>query len=314
MNVYDDINRIYPDCHADTKAITHRSKGRGAFSARLKSVNDLHHEGSELLQGPWAILVETLYRLWEKVRDGYQSLTRILFPRRDVIYGTKSDGRVIGYLTFSRREDHLVPLHHMRLELWGRTKLGKWLKFSEGFTNPDGTFALPFDMLAVHRYRVRGKLFFEIHHTGQYVFENGKARPEFALYKRIIIKKSSLTGMDFNLGHLLLPYWEYRKDSRVARVVIKDHDKDAPQKYTKGRIDAISEQFIPIEMVTLRHLQLIKEKPGEITIDKIQSDYPENLTPPSIAIRRIRNCIGSITIGVVMITMTTISYLMSLSG
>ncbi len=279
MNAYEEINRIYADCHEDTKAITHRTKGRTLFSKQFKSVHDLHHEGSKLVEGPVAIIAEVFYRVWVLIRDGYLKLKKALLPRRDnLIYGTKSDGRVVGYLTFSRRDDHLIPLHHMRLELWGRTKWGSWMKFSEGFTEPDGTFALPFDMLAVHRYRVRSKLFFELHHTGQYFFQNGKAKPQYELYERIVIKKSSLTGMDFSLGHLLLPYWEYRQDTHVPRVYIKDHDKEAPQRYKKGRVDAISEQFIPIELITNKHLRLIREHPDQIDIPKIQLAYPENLT------------------------------------
>lgn len=278
MDIYAEIERIYPDCHADTKAITRRPRSITIFSKQFKSVHDLHHEGSQLDQGTVSALAEALYGFWTLFRDAFQYLNNKIFPRKDVIYGTKEDSRIIGYLTFSRREDVLIPLHHMRLELWGRTKWGKWMKFSEGFTKPDGTFVLPFDMTAVHRYRVKKKLFFEIHHTGQFYFENGKAKPRYDLYKRIVIKKSSLTGLDYNLGHLLLPYWEYRKDIRVPRVFIKNHDKAAPQKYSKGRVDAISEQFIPIELITTEHLRKITEEPGTLDIPTIQLSYPENLT------------------------------------
>ena len=278
QDIYAEIERIYPASHEETKATTNKPKGLGVTQKRLKSVNHLHHEGSQLVQGPLALIGEALYRVWVWIRNGVSTLNTKMFPRRDIIYGTRNNGRVVGFLTFGCRDHRLVPLHHMRLELWGRTKFGGWRKLSEGFAGEDGLFALPFDMVAVHRFRMRSKVYFEIHHTGQYIFEGKKAIPKYELYKRIKIPRSSLTGLDYDLGHMMMDYWEYRKDTPLPRVKIKNHDKAAPQKYPPGRIDAISEQFIPIEMITMKHLEKIRNHPDELSIEDIQEAYPENLT------------------------------------
>jgi len=165
-DIYTEIDRIYPVCHDQTKAITHLKKSRGLFSKRLKSMRHAHHEGSRLVEGPLAILAEALYRIYTGVRDALSRLHKFLFPRRDIIFGTRTDGRIVGHMTFASREDRLIPLHHMRLELWGRTRWFAWRKFGRGFTEEDGTFAIPFDMVAVHRLRIRNRMRFEIHHTG----------------------------------------------------------------------------------------------------------------------------------------------------
>src|SRR5690606_22136503 len=72
--------------------------------------------------------------------------------------------------------------------------------------------------------------------------------------------------------------WEYRTDAMVPRVVIKDFDQDAPQYYSTGRVDALIQQILPIDLTKIKHLEQIKLAPETISIQEIQEDYPENLT------------------------------------
>jgi hypothetical protein len=165
----------------------------------------------------------------------------------------------------------------MHLEFWGRTWLGKWMKFSQGSTDMHGEFSLPFDMMAAHHYALRS-LRLEIYQTGHKKYVNGKPKNDFELFKTIPVTKTDLVGLEFNVGLIQLFYWEYRRDMPFPRVIIKDHHKDAPQDYAPGRVDAVSEQFIPIEIVTKKHLLEIDINPHLISMEKIQSDYAENLT------------------------------------
>jgi hypothetical protein len=173
----------------------------------------------------------------------------------------------------------------MHLELWAKTRIGHWIKLSEGDTNVDGKFELAFDMSVIHRNRVSKNIRLEIYHTDSHRFhehdlENKavyRSKRLHRLFKTIKIKKSDLTGMSYNMRTIPLAYWEYRHDTHLPRVLIKDHDKDAPQKYPQARIDAITEQFVPVELITQRHLLKIKEG-RKLTIEEIQNDYPENLT------------------------------------
>jgi hypothetical protein len=84
--------------------------------------------------------------------------------------------------------------------------------------------------------------------------------------------------MEYNMRDIYLFFWEYRDDTELPRAVIKDHDKDAPQYYSDARVDAVREQFIPIEITKVKHLEQIRLAPETISIQEIQDDYPENLT------------------------------------
>lgn len=147
-------------------------------------------------------------------------------------------------------------------------------------------------MMVVHRNRIAKNVRLEIYHTNTHKFnehpiENTavfRAERLHSLFKTIKIKKADLVGMSYNLGTIPLFYWEYRHDTKVPRVVIKDHDLDAPQKYPQARIDAIVKQFIPVELTTKKHLLKIKEG-KKLTIEDIQADYPENLT---VAMEKIK--------------------------
>ncbi|HUM45375.1 MAG TPA: lipoxygenase family protein, partial [Chitinophagales bacterium] len=81
-----------------------------------------------------------------------------------------------------------------------------------------------------------------------------------------------------NLRTIELCFWEYRDDTKLPRVVIKDHDKDAPQYYSEKRVEALAFQFIPIELTKRKHLKQIQRDPSKLSLAKIQDDYPENLT------------------------------------
>jgi hypothetical protein len=278
---YEEMFRIQKDCELKISSIAPAKKTRH----KLKSIHHLSDTGSILASHPIALLCEYFYNVYERVRNFYESVLAKLFPRYETIVLYQINSSVAGRLTFSDKKDYHTPIHHMHLELWAKTRLWQWVKLSETDTNAQGYFELPFDMSVIHRHRIAKTIRLEIYHTNTHKFnehkieDNSKYRAERlnSLFKTIKINKGDLVGMSYNLGTIPLCYWEYRQDTNLPRVLIKDHDKDAPQKYPQERIDAIAEQFIPIELITKKHLLKIKEGRA-LTIEEIQADYPENLT------------------------------------
>lgn len=259
---------------------------------KLKSVHHLNDHGSKLTSNPIVLFAEFLLKRFEKLRNSVENLEAKIFPRPTFIVRNYINSSILGRLTFSDKKDYHTPIHHMHLELWAKTRIGQWIKLSETETNTDGNFELPFDMSVIHRNRIAGKIRLEIYHTTSHWFDvhriedkrEYRAKRIQNLFKVIKINKSDLTGMSYNLRTIPLNYWEYRHDTTLPRVVINDHDKDAPQKYPEERTDTIAEQFIPIELTTRKHLRRIKHhKP--LTIEDIQADYPENLT---VAMEKIK--------------------------
>ncbi|TVQ50302.1 MAG: hypothetical protein EA362_02680 [Saprospirales bacterium] len=278
---FEEMFRIQAECEQKLAKQTVKKTSRH----QLKSVHHLSDRGSKLVSHPIALLAEYMYFLYEKLRDYYLSALARFFPRNEHIFLNSINSSVIGRLTFSDKKDYHTPIHHMHVELWAKTRLWQWIKLSEADTDTEGYFELPFDMSVIHRNRIAKKIRLEIYHTNSHHFnehpiENTaeyRAERLNSLFKTIKINKSDLTGMSYNMGTIPLFYWEYRHDTALPRVVIKDHDLDAPQKYPKERLDAIATQFIPIELITRKHLLRIK-RGKKLTIEDIQADYPENLT------------------------------------
>ena len=267
--------KVCQACYEKTK-IVYSSDG-GFFSPKLKSVNHLQVGESKIITNPFTILLERLYVQYKAVRDGLQRVRKRLFPRRDITYGHHMDSQLVGRITFAGRGDLKVPIHNLRVEFWARTWWLQWRKLSDGITDTDGYFSLPFDLRAARTWTNR-RLQFEIYQTTHIFFKANEPVSNYALFQTTPIPKSNLIGMSYNLRTIGLCLWEYRTDTPVPRVVIKDHDQDAPQYYSQGRIDAMDEQMIPIELTKVKHLKQIQYDPESISLKQIQADYPPNLT------------------------------------
>lgn len=280
---FDEMFRIQKEAERNLKTQSAGKKKKTRH--RLRSVNHLSDQRSGLLSNPLTLIAEDLLKLYEFLRDSIQQLEAKLFPRNNHIYLNHINSEVIGKLTFADKEDYHTPIHHMHIEMWAKTKFRQWRKLSECHSDMDGKFSLPFDMSVIHRHRMAKKIRIEFYHTEAHLYdehdfentEDVRAQRINRIFKTITLKKGDLNGMSYDMGTLPLFYWEYRKDTPLPRVVIKDHDKDAPQKYPEGRTDTIAEQFIPIELTTRKHERLLKRH-KDLTYEEIQQAYPENLT------------------------------------
>lgn len=265
------------ECIEQTK-ISHSGKRR-FHHPRLKSPNHIEIHRSRTHSGILQRLGLFMVEVYEDVKVIAHRVHDIIFPRRDKIYGNPNHNHVItGTLNFgTRKEDADTPVFNMHTELWARTIWGGFRKLNEGTTDRNGVFSLPYDLFYVHRYYIR-KIWVGVYQTGHdHFLKDGKHLPERTEFKRIPIKKGDLTGIEYSCNHVQLDFWEYRKDTPLPRVVIKDHDKDAPDEYAPGFNKAIEKQFIPVELTKLKHLEMILMKQG-LSYEQIKEDYPENLT------------------------------------
>jgi len=253
---------------------------REVWHPRLRSYNHIEFHKSRTYGGFLARLGLFFLEGYEWLNRHYNNLLRWLFPKRDKCYGIPSPYETItGRITFGQKQHDLdVPINNMHVELWGRAFWGGYRKLSEGLTDADGHFSLPYDLHFACNWWMR-RVWLGIYHTGHEHYTRREERlPDFTLFKKIPILKGDLVGTEMCLNTIQLFYWEYRLDSTVPRVSIKDHDREAPDHYSPGRLATIERQFVPIELIKIKHLDMIRMAPGKLNYDVIKEDYPENLT------------------------------------
>jgi len=212
-------------------------------------------------------------------RDALKALASWLFPKdlSAMPQAFPPDSCLVGRITFAGQRDVNTPIHHVKVIFWARTWLLQWRKIAEDITDRNGEFELPFSIRAAKGWSVFRRRF-EIYQT-TYAYGNGPS-PSYRheLFHSQVVPGRDLVGMRYDLRTIQLFYWEYRTDTTVPRTAIKDHDTDAPQYYSQGRLDAMNQQILPIELTKLSHLERIAKDPAALTIEDIQRDYPPNLT------------------------------------
>jgi len=251
----------------------------GFFTPRLRSINYLSIGRSRIISSPITITLELLFRLYIRMRDFFKNLWMKLTPKHMDApnIGGRKNSHIIGQLVFAGKNDINKPIHNIKVVFWARTWLFQWRKLAEGVTDHNGEFNLAYSLEAAKRWKFFQHRF-EIYQTDYRYDGSEKPKYHYTLFKSQKVSSSELVGMRYNLRTIQLFYWEYRTDSDVPRVVIKDHDKDAPQYYSQGRQDAMNQQIIPIELTKLSHIEKLNKDPNSLSIKEIQDDYPINLT------------------------------------
>lgn len=251
--------------------------GGGFFTPKLKGINHVTLGDSKMIHNPITILLEWLYVQYKRLRDGWSGLLRLIFPRKDKLYGSKEDMTLMGRTTFASRYDFHKPIHHIYLEFWARTWLGQWRLMGKTYSDQNGNFEIKFDFRYAKSSSNR-RLYLDIYQVTEVFHEGEKPRLKKEVFKRIKVDKGALIGLRYNLRDIPLFFWEYRHDSLIPRVAIKDHDLDAPQHYAQGRTDEFVAQIIPIELTRVKQFREIKNKPDQYSIEEINQEYPINLT------------------------------------
>ena len=250
--------------------------GGSFFKPRMKGINHLEVGRSKIIASPLTIMIEWLSLQYEHLRDAWDRFSASLWPRHPDIWCDRVDSHLVGRTVFAGNRGDGAPIHHLHLEMWGRTWLGNWRRLSVGRSDKDGYFRLPFDVRQARRIALR-RIYFEIHTTTRVYFHEDQPNMHFDIWRRQKVKKSDLIGMEYNLRTLRLDFWRYREDAMTPRAMVNENG-DEPVHYSKGRVDALMAQVIPIELTKLKHLEQIDLAPGTLSIPEIQADYPENLT------------------------------------
>lgn len=274
------IHDLYSTVHEKTKPFHNEPKGfKKHFRPKLEALHHIKPGDSKMEKNWFGIFIRSLYKFWEWCRNKYIGLVRKVFPRKTISYTTRRDGTVTGTIQFSTIKDHYFSVHHMKVEMWGRNWIGAWKFFGSVYTNEDGTFSIPYDLYAINGLFLRKNLRLEIRPPIGVKYQ-GDQNPDlqFDTFQIYTFPKSSLIGLEYNYGLIQLDYWEYQKDNLIPRAQIDDLQLDAPQHYETGRIDAISEQFIQVELISERLSAELANNPDSITTDKIQEAYPVNMT------------------------------------
>lgn len=269
------VREIIRKCKLETR-ISY-PPGGGVFKPRMKGINHLEIGRSKIISSPFTIMLEWLLLQWTRLKRCFRALLSWIFPRRPAIWGHRKDSRLVGRVIHSGDRGNGSPIHHLHLEFWGRTRLGGWRKLSQGRTDKDGYFALPFDLREARRLWVKS-LTFEIHTTTRVYFKEDDPHFHYDLFHSQAVTKSDLIGLDYNLRTIRLDYWLYREDAPTPRASVSDVTADDSEKYSEGRVNALMEQILPFELTKIKHLDQIKLEPGTLTIPEIQADYPLNLT------------------------------------
>lgn len=275
MTAYPDPEPICEACKKKTR-ISYKYDG-AFFEPKLGKINHLQLGYSSILRNPPLILFERLYQLYQRLRDAWRRFKAWLFPRRDKNWSRHIDSRLTGATVYAHREELGQPIRGLHAQFWARTRWGQWRKLGEAYGDENGRFSLPFDLRAARNWQIGG-LHFELYQTN-HAYVDGD-RPKIVLQRCYTrpLAKSDLIGMDFNLRDIYLCLWEYRQDTPAPRAVIRDLNYDAPQYYAEGRVEALTQQMTPFELIKIKHLEQIAVAPDTLTIEQIQSDYPENLT------------------------------------
>ncbi|NJB87385.1 hypothetical protein GGR26_003165 [Lewinella marina] len=272
----DTVHSIYRECIEETKPVPTRE--RTFLAPRLKGIHHLDIGYSKVVTASPGMILDNLYNFYDGVKDTLHEWWLRLCPRPTAITGTDFRGSsIVGRTTYAGRHDHDKPIHHLRVELWGRTWWLGWRRLAEGYSGFDGRFELPYDLRAARSSAIR-KIRAEISQTTYRFDRHGNRSRSFSLAVALPIKKSDLVGMRYDLRDIQIELWCYRPDCYIPRVKIDDLQHEAPEKYVEGRNEAITDQFIPVELIKLKHVTMLRADPNALTIEEIQADYPPNLT------------------------------------
>lgn len=180
--------------------------------------------------------------------------------------------RAIGRLFFAAptSEGEEKPLHNMPIELWHHGVFD--LILSHTTTARDGTFEIWYDAAQVGANANLELRVFETHHT-----YNKHGELSFSPRHVYTIPGDGTVETKFDFGDQYVPYWEYDPDQPIPRTLILEQG-DPPQSYAPGRAIQMAKVVAGPEIIKRKHQLKNRFDKSQPSLDKIQKDYPENLT------------------------------------
>ena len=211
-------------------------------------------------------------------RSTKKSFLRAIFNKSEKIYGRFFDSEIVGRAHFSMPVGEVYPpIENIEVNLLGRTRWGAVRRLGGGFSRKDGSFSVAFDLVYARSWRMK-LLWLEFYEPGPVQYTGDTVHRTRICRKRVVILKEDVIGLGYSVGEIRIKYWEYRVNSPIARVAEWKSKRHAPERFTSARTKVLTAQLVTAEFTKRKHLQIIRTKPGTLTLDQIQADYPENLT------------------------------------
>lgn len=163
-----------------------------------------------------------------------------------------------------------LPLHHMPVEVWRRDATP--YAIGAATTAADGTFAVELPAGAVPTGEAVELRVHEARHTFS---DRGEVQETTRVVHIATAMAAANDGWAF--GDVRVPYWEYAPGALTPRTFFLEHG-DPPQEHPPGRTMVMLQTVGPIELIKQGHLRACRGEGTAPTLDRIQADYPENLT------------------------------------
>ncbi len=167
------------------------------------------------------------------------------------------------------------PIHHLDVELWDKDISNPDDFLGGGVTDMKGRFEIwynPADAGYMDVPDLEIRLFerkYRIDHKGNLSFTKNRITTVFG--------ENNVKTLSFDFGSIEIPYWEYHPEKPMPRVHIAE-EGGPPQSYSAGRSLEMIKALASIEAIKRKHVFLAKNDPRALNCDKVQRDYPINLT------------------------------------
>lgn len=222
---------------------------------------------------------EELFSLYDELNDEQKvRISKIVkkestkaIQKKDRVADHLAKGKIL--FEFKDWDGRDKPLHHMDVELWDRD-IGNPDDFlGAATTDLEGNFVIHYDPLDAGKNDLPD-LSLRIYERKYTYRKDGTLR----FSKRLVYTfrgEDNVVSKEYDFGEIRVPFWEYHPEKATPRALITD-EGDPPQSYSPGRSVAMVKALASIEVKKRMHFLAAKGKNPKITLDKIQSDYPEN--------------------------------------
>lgn len=180
--------------------------------------------------------------------------------------------KAIGQLVFS---DSKKPLHNIEVELWDRDIGTPGDYLGKGVTDYNGRFEIYYDP---QKAGFKDAPDLELRVIDNRITFDSDNKLVYTNRLAYIIKgKDNVTEKEYDFGSCTVPYWPYKPDSPFARMFFSDLE-GTPDDYSVGRTLNGYDAANTLVSIKAKHVITNTLNPHQLSLEKIQADYPTNLT------------------------------------
>lgn len=185
----------------------------------------------------------------------------------------KVDGRIV--FEFNAKDGSPIPIHNLYVELWDRDTTNPDDFLGQTVTDRNGNFEIWYDPrdAGLNDLPDLDLRIYELRHKFD---KNGNIVNRRKLIFTIT-GDDNVTSQSYDFGLCRIPLWEYDPNTLTPRVLISD-EGNSPESYGPGRSLVMVKVLSGIELKKRRHVLESKLGDSFISLERIQNDYPKNLT------------------------------------